>query len=87
MEIKTSFFSPHAPSLSLFCYHFSPNRCQTPRAGGSLLVKSEPIDVAIHYPLSVKAITLLFAWFALYGGAIPRGDGSLTQEYAWVEKN
>lgn len=45
------------------------------------------MDVAIHSPLRVKAITLLFAWFALYGGAVPRGDGSLTQEYAWVEKN
>lgn len=87
LEITTPFFLPHAPSLALFCYHFSPNWCQTPRAGGSLLVKSKPIDVAIHSPPSVKAITLLFARFALYGGAIPRGDGSLTQEYAWVEKN
>lgn len=74
-------------SLLSFCHLFSPNLYQTPRAGRSLLVKSELIDVDIQSPPSVKAITLLFAWFALCGGAIPHGDGTLTQEYAWVEKN
>lgn len=75
------------PACLHFSIFFSPNLYQTPRAGESLLAKSELMDVGIHSPLSVKAITLLFAWFALCGGAIPHGDGSLTQEYAWVEKN
>lgn len=65
------FFSPNRSSLSPFCCLFSPNPYQTLRAGRSLLVKSELVAVDIHSPPSVKGITLLFAWLALCGGAIP----------------
>lgn len=75
-------------SLSLVCdLNFSPDWCQAAVAEASLLAKSEPIDVAIYSPPSVETITLVFAWFALYGGAVPLGDESLAQDYAWVEKN
>lgn len=90
MEIKIPLFSPNKSSLSPF-FQFFFFKAQTPirppRVVESLLVESELIDVDIHSPPCVKAITLLFAWCALCGGVIPLGDGSLTQEYAWVEKN
>lgn len=83
---ETFLLSQQIQLVSIFPF-FSPNLYQTPRVGGSLLVESELTDADIHSPPSVKAITLLFAWFASCGGVIPHGDGSLRQEYAWVEKN
>lgn len=84
---QDSFLLAPQTLLTFILLPFEPKPVSDCQSRHKLVSQVRTHSVAIHSPLRVKAITLLFAWFALYGGAIPRGDGSLTQEYAWVEKN